>query len=408
MAKDPAARYPSATELIQDVRRSFPTPVEPGPVGVTRTTASPRPAAPAGSPAPDPTAPGPTAPAWGRGVAPTPPAPAAPPPAAPRPAPAPAARAPARRAPPARRHPATQPLLAFGALAVVVVAGLLIGNATSGGDAAPDKGKAISAGSLSVRAPTSWQQADQPVKIPGLTLKQAASLLPADAGKDATVTVGKSNGTGSELLPPRLLRGLDSPPQSEAVKLGDIEALRYAALGPAKLKEGTLRLYAAPITDGVATIACVVPPNAATGSLTDACDRTAASLRLTKGRSYPLGPDKQYQGKLNDVVHRLNSATKKGVATLRKADTPAAQAKAAGSLRTAYLNAADSLRGATHNPQVSGANDEIVAALKALAARYGQLAAAARADNPSAYGRARYFIGQGEKRLRRALAAVSG
>jgi hypothetical protein len=400
MAKDPAARYSSASELIQEVRSSFPGQhAQPGPVGDTRTAASPRPAAP---PPADLTAPGPTAPAGSPAApAPRPPAPvapAAPPPRAPA--------TPARRPPPARGRPAALPLLAAGALAAVVVAGLLIGNATSGGDAAPDKGKAIPAGSLGVRAPASWDRADRPVRIKGLPMKAAVSLLPAGAGTGASVTVGKSNGTGSRLLPAALVRDLDSPPESEGVKLGDIEALRYAALGPAKLKEGTLRLYAAPITDGVATVACVVPPAAATGSLTDACDRTAASLRLKSGRSYPLGPDGEYHKALDIAIKPLNQATKKRGVALRKADTPAAQASAAESLRTAYRNAAESLRGATHNPQVSGVNDEIIAALRALAGRYGQLAAAARADKPAAYGTARYFIGTGEKRLRQALAGV--
>ena len=142
MAKDPAARYSSASELIQDVRSSFPAhrqEVEPGPTGVTRTTASPRPAAP---PHPDLTAPAPTTPPGG----PAAPPPAAAPPAQRAPA-APAARAPVapaapeRRPPPARGRSAAQPLLAAGALAVVVVAGFLIGNASSGDDAAPDEGR---------------------------------------------------------------------------------------------------------------------------------------------------------------------------------------------------------------------------------------------------------------------------
>lgn len=401
MAKDPAARYSSATELIQEVRHSFPVQpqrLEPGPGGFTRTTASPRIAAPA----PDLTAPGPTTPAERPGAA-TPRVPVAP---APRTPVAPAR--PERRPPPARRRPAAQPLLAVGALAAVAAAGLLIGNASSGSDAAPDKGKAISAGSLSVRAPASWERADEPKQIPGLPLARAVSLTPAGASKDGSVTVGTSHGTGSKLLPPAFRSGLDSPPESQAVKLGDIEALRYAALGPQKLEAGTLRLYAAPVTNGVATIACVVPPDAATGSVTAACDRTAASLQLKSGRAYPLGPDENYEGVLDVAIKRLNKATAKGANALRGADSPAAQAKAADSLRSAYREAAKSLRGATHNPQVSGANADLVAALNALARRYDQLAAAARADDPAAYGTARYFIGAGEQRLRRALGAVRG
>ena len=411
MAKDPAARHSTASELLREVRRSLteerPS-VEPGAYGVTSERESPP------LPAPEPadlTAPGPTAPAvrppaQGTPVpavaaSPAPPAPASPPRAPVAPA------RPERRPQHARRagSPA-RPLLAVGALAVVVVAGLLIGNASSGGDAAPDKGKAVSAGSLSVRATGSWEPADKPVRIPGLPLQDAVSLTSAGAGKDSSVTMGKSSGTGSKLLPPTLLRGLDSRPDSEAVKLGDIEALRYAALGPKRLEAGTLRLYAAPVTDGVATIACVVPPDAAPDSVIAACDKTAASLEVKSGRSYPLWADEDYQGELAIAIKRLNAKTSKGASALRKADTPGAQASAATSLRSAYREAAESLQGATHNPQVSRANADIVAALNALARRYEQLAGAARADDPAAYGKARYFIGVGEKRLHRALRAV--
>jgi hypothetical protein len=197
---------------------------------------------------------------------------------------------------------------------------------------------------------------------------------------------------------------LDSPaPKPDAVQLGDLQALRYAGLEPKRPAAGTLRLYAAPVTGGVATVACSVPPEAASNSLTAACDRTAASLELKSGRAYPLGLDANYQQELGIAIKRLNKATAKGATALKKANTPGVQASAAASLRTAYRKAAATLRGATHNPQWTGANAKIVAALLNLAGRYDRLAAAARAEDAAAYGKARYFIGVGEKNLARAL-----
>jgi hypothetical protein len=239
----------------------------------------------------------------------------------------------------------------------------------------------------------------------GVPLKQAVSIQPHATGNAGSVTVGMAGAGGSGLLPKGLR--LDSPASTpEAVQLGDVQALRYASLEPKQPADGTLRLYVAPVTGGVATVACLVPPEAATGSLTDACDRTAASLQLKAGRAFPLGPDANYQQELNGAIKRLNTATSKGTTALRKAGSAAAQASAATSLRAAYRQAAASLRHATHNPQVSAANDQIIAALTKLAARYDQLAAAARADNASAYGKARYFIAVGEKDLKSALRAV--
>jgi hypothetical protein len=297
------------------------------------------------------------------------------------------------------------PLVGVGALAAVVVGGFLIGKGSSGNDSAPEPGPAITAGDLSFHAPSGWVRADQPAKGSAVTLKHAVSIRPS--GGAGSVTVGLADASGSGLLPKGLR--LDSPaPQPEAVQLGDLQALHYAGLEPKRPAAGTLRLYAAPVTGGAATVACSVPPEAATDSLTTACDRTAASLELKSGRAYPLGGDANYQQALGIAVKRLNTATSKGATALGKAGSPGAQASAAGSLRAAYREAAATLRGATKNPQWTDANEKIIAALANLAGRYDQLAAAARADDPDAYGKARYFIGADEKRLRRALGAVRG
>ena len=389
MAKDPATRHSSASELVQDLTRCFARPpAEPFTDSETALRAAePAPAA-ATAATPDLTTPGPTAPVAAPRV---PTALRAPPPARP----APAARAPRRRAP--------VPLVAGAGLVVLVVAGFLVGSAMSGDDSAPQRGAPIVAGDLSARGPAAWKRADEPVKVKGLTLREAASVAPDRTGEGTSITIGKSRGTGSTLLPPALVRQLDEPaPSPKRVELGgDLQALRYSGLGPQGLESGTLRLYVAPIVGGVATVQCVEPADVVPGSTTAACDQTAASLELRKGKALPLGPDEGYQRTLDRVVKRLNGATKGQAATLRGADTPGAQARAADSLRASYRSAARSLRGATANPQVTGANKRIIAALEGLAGRYEQLATAARADDAAAYGKARFFIEHGaEERLR--------
>lgn len=379
MAKEPDARHPSASELIREVETTFaPATQPPHPIPVveegTRVSA-------------DLTEAGPTAPA---------PRPAAAPPAKP---PAP----PRPRETPARGLPVPLPLLGAGALALVVAAGFLLGKAGSGDDAEPEPGSDVSAGSLSLRAPAGWDSTKAP-RVSGLALKADASIGPGDGG--GSVTVGMSNATGPALLPTGLVRSLDVPPPTpEAVQLGELDALRYSGLEPEKPGEGTVRLYAAPTTKGVATVACVLPLGAP-ASLTAGCDESAASLELGNGKAFPLGRDKQYEATLRRTIKRLNAKTESGTQALRRAKTPNGQAQAARSLQAAYSDAADSLRNATKNPQVIGANRRIVAALENLARRYGHLAAAARADDASDYGTARYWINQGKKRLNGALDSV--
>jgi Protein kinase domain len=385
MAKDPAARQASASELIEDVERLFGTRAE-------STAESVLPAPPVQPPVPEPPEPPGTRPAarGGRPVSadrtaagPTAPAPA------PRP-PAPAGEAPGRR-------PASLPLLGAGALALVVIAGFLIGKSTSADDSPPTRGEEVEAGRLSVQAPDGWTKAPQPEEI--LSLRHAASILPEGTQGGGSATVGMSSATGPALLPNGLVKNAPDP---EAVELGGLKALRYSRLEPGN-GEAELRVYAAPVTGGVATVACALPSEA-TQSFLAGCDRIAASLELHEGEPIPLGPDKGYERKLDKAIGTLNKSTKRKTAALRKADTAAAQAQAATALQAAYGKAGRSLRGATHNPQV--ANGAVVAALTGLANAYARLASAARAENEAAYAAARHRITAAERRLKDALKAV--
>jgi hypothetical protein len=224
-------------------------------------------------------------------------------------------------------------------------------------------------------------------------------MLPDDGESDASVTVGMSNAIGAALLPKALVK---KAPEPKAVELGELTALRYSRLEPGN-GEAALRVYAAPVTGGVATVACALPTDAVPSFLAG-CDRIAASLELHKGEPIPLGPDKAYERKLDKAITALNESTKGKGAALRQADTAAGQAEAASSLGAAYRKAARSLRGATDNPQV--ANGALVAALTGLANAYGRLSTAARAEDDAAYAAARRKIADGEKRLRKELGAV--
>ena len=385
MAKDPAARHASATELIEDVERLFGTRAESTAESVLP---APRAAQPPAAPGTRISAPG-DAPISADRTAAGPTAPA-PQPAAPRP------RGP--RAAPARRSPASLPLLGVGALALVVAGGFLIGKATGGDDETPPAGgDTVSAGDLSVQAPAGWSEASQPADI--LDLRRAATILPGGTEGGGSVTVGTSTATGPALLPKSLVKRAPDP---TAVELGELQALRYSKLEPGN-GESDLRLYVAPFTGGVATVACPLPEEAARSFVAD-CDRIAGSLQLGKGEPIPLGPDKDYERRLDKAIGTLNKSAKGAAAALRNADTARGQAQAASSLRAAYSKAARSLRNATDNPQVP--NDAIVAALTGLATAYGRLATAARAEDEAAYAAARGRIRDGQKRLNDALRAV--
>jgi hypothetical protein len=388
MAKNPAERHGSASELIEETERALargsdPAAQEQETALSARERTAPSPTAPAPSPA----APSPAAPPAGTAAA-------AAPPGTP-----PAARAPATpgvRRPRAGRSPAALPLLGAGALALVVAGGFLIGKSTAKDDdpQAPRQGAAVTAGNLSVRAPSGWKTAQRSVRgVPGLS--QDVSIVPAGEAL-ASITIGTSQARPPTLLPRGLVSG--SPPKPNAVALGDLEALQYEEI---ERQRDSVRVYAAPLSGGaVATVACVLKPDA-TQSEVDACDGTAASLTLTSGEPGTL--DMGYAAKLDKTIAQLNATTRKQASALAKATTSSAQASAATALQTAYRKAAAQLRHATAEPQLAASNAKVVAALDGLAADYGRLAKAARGENSAAYGRAQQDIESGERKLEKAL-----
>jgi hypothetical protein len=386
MAKNPAERHGSASELIEETERALARGSDPaGPEQETALSARER------------TAPSPTAPA------PTPAgATAASPPAARAPAAAvgPAARAPA--APPGARpsrparSPAALPLLGAGALALVVAGGFLIGKSTAKDEDPPaaKQGVPVTAGDLSVRAPSGWKRAQRTVRgVPGLS--QDVSIVPTGDAL-ASITIGTSQARPPTLLPRGLVSG--SPSEPNAVELGTLEALQYEEL---ERQSDSVRVYAAPLSGGaVATVACVLKPDA-TQAEVDACDATAASLTLTEGKPGTL--EMGYAAKLDKTIAQLNATTRKQGKALADATTSSAQASAAGALQTGYRKAAGQLRHATAEPKLAASNAKVVAALDGLAADYRRLARAARGENAAAYRRAQQDIERGERQLAKAL-----
>jgi hypothetical protein len=296
----------------------------------------------------------------------------------------------------AARSPATVPLLGAGALALVVAGGFLIGKSTAKDEEPPaaKQGDTVTAGNLSVRAPSGWKSAQRTVRgVPGLS--QDVSIVPTGDAL-ASITIGTSHARPPTLLPRGLVSG--SPPKPNAVELGELQALQYEEL---ERQSDSVRVYAAPLSGGaVATVACVLKPDA-TQTEVDACDGTAASLSLTSGEPGTL--EMGYPAKLDKTIAQLNATTRKQASALAKATTSSAQASAATALKAAYRKAAAQLRHATAEPRLAASNAKVVAALDGLAADYRRLARAARGENAAAYRRAQQDIERGERELAKAL-----
>jgi hypothetical protein len=161
-----------------------------------------------------------------------------------------------------------------------------------------------------------------------------------------------------------------------------------------------------PTDRGVATVACTAPRGAAGASFLRDCESVAATLELAGARPYALGPSAAYAGTLRGVMTSLERARRSGAADLGRADTPAAQAKAADALSEAYLRAARALAGAKVSPADAAANAALAQALRETSLAYSRAADAARANDGDAYAAAAQALKTEQARLRRALSGL--
>jgi hypothetical protein len=316
--------------------------------------------------------------------------------AAPRAAPATPARE--RHRPPRRRAPAA----VAGLGAVAVVAAAAAGLALGGGgeeDAAPDPGRrTVSAGPVSVQAPGDWRRTSPPA-VPGLALDEAVALKPAEGA--GTVVAGLADGRGPTLLPPAMVDRLPETPEPRTVRLGRLEAYRYADLRPEGAAEPLTAVYATPTDRRVAVLACVGLPRAG------GCDAIAASLSLGDGvRPVGLGPHRAFGAAIGAATRRLARSRSAALRRWRAARTPAAQARAADDAARAYRRAAAAVGRAPVTPLERDAQPAIRTAFVAAGRAYGEVARAARADARGRYRRATAAAARRDAAARRALAAL--
>jgi hypothetical protein len=309
-----------------------------------------------------------------------------------------AARAPARVA------PGLIAAIVVGVIALAVV-GYLVGSSGSKTSSAPANNSSASAGALTVTFPDTWQKVDSAPPIPGLAFKDPIAVVPKGGPAVGALTAGMVSGTDATLLPSSFKKTLSSPPpKGDPVKLGKLQAYRYAGLKPQSYPQ-QLTLYTVPTDAGVATIACSAAAAQAASFLPD-CERAASTLTLSGAQSFDLGVPKAYADAVNGAIGKLGASRKAALAKLKAAKTPAAQAAAARQASAAYGAAAKSLAGQTVPPQLEATNTALVAALRRGQSGYGAMAAAAASGDRGGYVTGTRAVKQADAALARALQSL--
>jgi hypothetical protein len=369
MAKDPAARFESANDLVCELASALHAN---GRAPAASVPESPRPPAPAtvtASPveAPTPAPPSPetvtTAPRSDTGSG-------------------------------RRRVPLGPTAAALGLAALGLGGGLLAGR----GEVSR---QAERAGVVRLSHGGGWQHAaPAPEAIAGLQLREPVVLRRGEAVLAAGILADPARGANP--LPRGLELRVPGRAAARRVRLGSAQALAYDAT--AARPRARLRVYIVPTNRGYATVACQSPvaQGAASGAR---CADVAATVRLSGARALPLTPVASYGTDVSTALARLDVQRGAAAPALRS-DSLSRRAAAARRLAAAHRAAGASMSKLSPVPQDAAADASLERSLGGLARSFTRLAAAAQAGDADAYDAARRNVTAGEGVLRAALASL--
>jgi hypothetical protein len=291
-----------------------------------------------------------------------------------------------------QRHRTAAALVAVPVLAAVIGAALGWAmrddsTSTTTRPAASPDARTYAAGDLRLTLPDGWARVSKGLSVPGFD--PARTTLVSSVSTDVAVALVAP--TSPSLLPDQLDAGTRHP---RVVRAGRVRAYHYVvALGANRV----IDVYAAPTTQGTATVAC----SSAVYELGE-CESVVGALRLAHGSFLAPSENAALLERLPAVVASLNA--RRAPLRARLADAPSAEAgaRAADGLAAAYAAAARPLR-----PLIvrRGASLATVRDLHRLRAEHEALANALRIGDRATFTLTAQTIRADEARLDRRLAA---
>jgi hypothetical protein len=291
-----------------------------------------------------------------------------------------------------QRHRTAAALAAVPLLAALIGAAFgwaLRGDSTSTTTraAAPSDVRTYAAGELRVTLPEGWARVSKGLSVPGFD--PARTTLVSSVSTDVAIALVAP--TSPSLLPAQLDTGTRHP---RVVRAGRVRAYHYVvALGANRV----IDVYAAPTTQGTATVAC----SSAVYELGE-CESVLGALRLARGSFLAPSENAALLERLPAVVASLNARRAPLRARLSDALSAETGARAADGLAAAYAAAARPLRTLIVR---HGAALATVRNLHRLRAEHEALADALRIGDRATFTLTAQAIRADEARLDRRLAA---
>jgi len=269
------------------------------------------------------------------------------------------------------------------ATVVIAVGGFETGHASNKGSSRAES--TTHGGPVAVTVPSTWRAPVQTPTIPGLAIRDP--LAREDPASGGLLVAGMApGGGGARLLPASLLAKVRALPAGEPVKLGKGEALRYRNVSVAGMAR-PVTLVVAPNSSGVTAVGCV-SPEVASAAFQHACERAAASLRVSNANALKLGPYAEYGRALAGADQQLRFSAQRS-RDLASAGSRSAQAGRARALAGEQAAAAARIAKAPAGPDARALNATLEAAATATASGYRAMASAAGSGDEIAYDAAR-------------------
>ena len=281
------------------------------------------------------------------------------------------------------------------AVAALLLVAIAVVGAWLGQRGADADGRSLEHGSLALMVPAEWSTASAPA-VAGLTLTSPLALADEQSQR-ATLVVGTARAAPPTFLPQSLLERIPRPRPPALVELEGGVGYRYTRLAPNGLQR--LRtLYVLPGPERSAVAACIGPRLPA-GSLRD-CESVARSLRVRRGAVYDATPSQEFAAAHNAAMRVLRVARDSGLESLRTAELPRTQARAAIGVAVAYRTTSASMLRTRPPPIARAARDRLVRALNRAGVGYTRLAGSSRRHDAQAYAAARSLILEAEEGIR--------
>jgi hypothetical protein len=287
-------------------------------------------------------------------------------------------------------------------LVAVALVGYLAGHGKSHAALGPERTATVSAGSVLLHYPVSWQAVHGAPQVPGLSLTAALVLAPGgDAGR-AGLVVGQFPAGESDPVPEdfmALARQMKAP---EVVSLPEAQAYRYPDLKLSGFKS-TLTVYTIPSPAGASTaLACYA--SSPTGDDMARCEQVVSTLTLVgQSQSYALTPAPAYARALSTWIAGLDRQQLGIRRELGLRVPPATTERLAKSLASVFAKAATDLSALEAPPAAGSAQTRLAASLWRARDAYMNLASVVPGQDAASLASARTQAEAGEAAVNRAL-----